>query len=171
MKKIAFILLLTAFTLSVFGQKEDKFEKIRELKLEFLKKKLALTEDEEKKFIPLYEKFTDELEALHKSAKSDFALEDIDLTFMTDAECEKLITDIIDFKQKEVDLIKKYTAEFKKVLPVKKVAMIFKAEVEFRKQLFKKLKDKRKDKNKGDKGDKGDKGSKNKKEINDTDDE
>ncbi len=158
MKKIIIALLMGCFAVSAFAQ-PDK-EKIKELKVEFLKKKLALTEDEEKKFMPLYEKFMTESEELRKTFKTDIDLEDVDLTFMTDAECEKLINDIIEFKQKEVDLIKKHTAEFKKVLPVKKVAMIFKAEVEFRKHLFKKLKDKRKDKKKGDKGDKGKKGKK-----------
>lgn len=169
MKKIIVAFLMGCFAVGAFAQ-PDK-DKIKELKIEFLKKKLALTEDEEKKFMPLYEKFMTESDELRKTFKSDIDLEEIDLTFMTDAECEKLINDIIEFKQKEVDLIKKHTAEFKKVLPVKKVAMIFKAEVEFRKHLFKKLKDKRKDKRKGDKGDKGDKGKKGKKDVPETEDE
>jgi hypothetical protein len=65
---------------------------------------------------------------------------------MSDADCEKLINNTIEYKQKEVDLIKKYTVEFKKVLPVKKVAMIFKAEMEFKRHLLKKLHKNRKGK-------------------------
>lgn len=129
---------MTVFALSAFGQKK-KFEKIREAKIEFLKKKLALTEEEEKKFIPLYEKFMDESDELRKNYKNDVDLAEVDLTFMSDADCEKLINTTIEYKQKEVDLIKKYTAEFKKVLPVKKVAMIYKAEIEFKRSLLKKL--------------------------------
>lgn len=143
MKNILLLILFTSFSVSVFAQKG---EKLRAAKIEFIKKKLALTEDEKTKFIPLYEKFLDEMETLRKGFKNDVDIMDVDLTFMTDAECEKLITDIIDFKQKEVDLIKKHTAEFKKVLPIKKVAMVFKAEVEFKKELVKKLKGWKKDK-------------------------
>jgi len=145
MKKILLIFFMGMLTLSTFAQDG---EKLREEKVKFLKKKLALTADEEKKFIPLYEKYTDEMQELRKTFKSDVDLAEVDLTFMSDEECQKLIDDILGFKQKEVDLIKKYTDEFKKVLPVKKVAMIFKAEVEFKKQLVKKLREYRRDKRK-----------------------
>lgn len=145
MKKIILVALMAIFALSAFGQKKD-FKKIREAKIEFLKKKLALTEEEEKKFIPLYEKFMDESDELRQNFKTDVDLAEVDLTFMSDADCEKLINNTIDYKQKEVDLIKKYTAEFKKVLPVKKVAMIYKAEIEFKRSLLKKLHKNRKDK-------------------------
>lgn len=173
MKKIVFILLLLAFAVTAFGQK-DKFEKIREAKKEFIKKKLALTEDEEKKFMPLLEKYMDESDELRKQFKSKVDLEEVDLTFMSDEECEKLINEIVEFKQKEVDLIKRYTAEFKKVLPVKKVAMLFKAETEFRHKLLKDLKKgmrKGEKGSKGDKGDKGEKGEKGAKDFTPDDDE
>jgi len=145
MKKIILATLVAVFALSAFGQKKD-FKKIREAKIDFLKQKLALTEEEEKKFIPLYEKFMDESDALRKGCKDNVNLAEVDLTFMSDADCEKLINNTIEYKQKEVDLIKKYTVEFKKVLPVKKVAMIFKAEMEFKRHLLKKLHKNRKGK-------------------------
>lgn len=131
---------MACFTVSLYGQgKENYREKIREAKIEFIKKKLALTETEEKKFLPLYNKFLDESEALRKNSKKNINLAEVDLTFMSDEECEKLINDVTEQKQKEVDLINKYTAEFKKVLPIKKVAMIFKVEHEFKKVLVRKL--------------------------------
>lgn len=131
---------MAAFAVTAFGQgKGKRKDKIREAKIEFIKKKLALTADEEKKFLPIYTAFLDENDALRKSMKKDINLEEVDLTFMSDEECEKLITEISNHKQKEVDLIKKYTTEFKKVLPIKKVAMVFKAEHEFRRYLVKKL--------------------------------
>lgn len=140
MKRIIILLLMTAFAVSTFAQgKEKRKDKIREAKIEFIKKKLVLTADEEKKFLPLYTAFLDENDALRKTLKKDINLEDVDLTFMSDEDCEKLINEISEHKQKEVDLIKKYTAEFKKVLPIKKVAMVFKAEHEFRRYLVKEL--------------------------------
>jgi hypothetical protein len=140
MKKLILIAVLACFSISTFGQeKEKKFEKIREAKIEFIKQRLALTEGEEKKFLPVYNKFLDESDALRNSSKTNTNLSEVDLTFMTDEECEKLIKDITEQKQKEVELIKKYTNEFKKVLPIKKVAMIFKVEHEFKKVLVRKL--------------------------------
>ncbi len=138
MKKIGLVLLMAVFAVAAFGQKK-KNDKICAAKIEFIKKKLALTADEEKKFTPLYNAFSEEGEALRTSFKSKVNLADIDLTFMTDEECQELINSIAEQKQKELDLIKKYTAAFKKILPVKKVAMIFKAEYEFKRLLVRKL--------------------------------
>ncbi len=140
MKKLIIITLLACFSISTWGQKKEKQrDKIREAKIEFIKQRLALTEDEEKKFLPVYNKFLDESDALRKNSKTNINLSEVDLTFMTDEECEKLIKDITEQKQKEVELIKKYTNEFKKVLPIKKVAMIFKVEHEFKKVLVRRL--------------------------------
>lgn len=138
MKKVIVLLLMAAFVTAAFGQGKRK-DKIRAAKIEYIKKKLALSADEEKKFLPIYTSFLDENDALRKSLKKDINLEEVDLTFMSDEECEKLINEISAHKQKEVDLIKKYTTEFKKILPIKKVAMVFKAEHDFRKHLVKEL--------------------------------
>jgi len=123
-------------------------EKLKEERIAFVKKKLALTAEEDKKFTPLYTKMIDEMDALRESKKSSARLEDLDLTFMTDEECEKAINDFLSHKEKEVILLKNYNTEFKKVLPVKKVAMIYKAEHEFKREILKKLRKGLREKNK-----------------------
>jgi hypothetical protein len=62
-----------------------------------------------------------------------------DLPNMTDAEAEKVLNDMVGFKIAEAELLKKYAAEFKKVLPVKKVVLLFKAENDFKREILKKL--------------------------------
>jgi hypothetical protein len=64
---------------------------------------------------------------------------------MTDAEAEKVLNDMVNFKIQEADLLKKYAAEFKKVLPVKKVVLLFKAENDFKRELLKKLSQRNRD--------------------------
>jgi hypothetical protein len=44
----------------------------------------------------------------------------------------KLIDDELEYRQKELDLQRKYNPEFKKVLPVKKVAKFYRAEQQFK---------------------------------------
>ena len=63
----------------------------------------------------------------------------VESTTMTDAEAEKVLNDMVNFKIQEADLLKKYASEFKKVLPVKKVVLLFKAENDFKRELLKKL--------------------------------
>jgi len=126
----------------LIAQPKGKYhERIKEARIEFMKKKLALTPEEEKAFIPLYTAMLDELDSLKKTYKEEVDLRDVDLTFMPDKECEKLVENIQRFKTEEVAISNRYTEEFKKVLPIKKVAMIYKAEFEFRKELVERLRE------------------------------
>lgn len=123
--------------------REKHADKIKAARIEFMKKKLALTPEEEKSFIPLYTAMLDEMDSLRRYFKDDIDLKDVDLTFMTDKECEKLIESVQEFRTKELEITKRYTDEFKKILPVKKVAMIYKAEFEFRRELVERLREER----------------------------
>lgn len=133
------ILLMSILLIEAQSQPRPGKEKIREARIEFMKKKLALTPEEERNFIPKYEAMLNEQDSLRKLYKQEVDLEDLDLTFMTDKECEKVLADIIAFREKEVAILKKYDEEFRKVLPIKKVAMIHKAEHEFKKEILKRL--------------------------------
>jgi hypothetical protein len=52
---------------------------------------------------------------------------------------------MLNFKVQEAELFKKYANEFKKVLPTKKVVLLFKAENEFKRELLKQLANKKRD--------------------------
>ena len=55
--------------------------------------------------------------------------------------------------QKELDLQKEYNSKFKAVLPIKKVAKLYVAEEQFKMELLNKLKDKDRNRDRGDRGD------------------
>ena len=61
----------------------------------------------------------------------------------TEHEADKYINEQLVLKQTEIDAVKKYIPEFKKVLPISKVAKLLSIEQEFKVQLLKKIKDKR----------------------------
>ncbi len=136
------LFFLAGYGLAQSQGREKLREEIKKQQIEFVSSKLALSADEESKFTPLYSKYLDEFEELRIKQKTE-KLEKVDLTFMSDAECEKLMQEMIQYREAEIALIKKYNEEFKKILPVKKVAMIYKAEHEFKKQVIKKFKSKR----------------------------
>jgi hypothetical protein len=58
---------------------------------------------------------------------------------MSDADVSKVLEDELVFKQNELNLTKKYLPQFKTVLPVKKVAKLFKAEEDFKTELLKRM--------------------------------
>ena len=59
---------------------------------------------------------------------------------MSDKEAEAYLVAELTLKQKEYELSKEYYEKFKKVLPIKKIALIRRAEEDFKKELIKNIK-------------------------------
>lgn len=120
--------------------KSGDLQKIETMKVGFITNKLQLTPEEAKAFWPIYNQYESEKKAARKSTigeKEEFK----PLDQMSDAEAQKLIENQIAWKSKELDLLKKYIGEFKKVLPVKKVAKLMMVEEQFKKMLLEKAKE------------------------------
>jgi len=146
MKKILLILFLS-MGLSLLAQQTDvseetKHEKIDVLKIGFITEKLALTSKEAELFWPIYNKFEQDIKTVRKKQREltkAFKLK----TKPSEQEADKYINEQMVLKQNEIDALKKYIPEFKKVLPTTKVAKLLSIEQEFKIQLLKKIKDKR----------------------------
>jgi hypothetical protein len=138
-KYIIMIMVLLISTISQ-AQKPGK-ERIEAMKIGFITKRLSLTAEEAQRFWPVYNRFVDEQEKLRKSTKANLIEELADPSALSDAEAEKALQEMLQFKSNEAVLIRKYTNEFKKVISVQKVVMLFKAELEFKRELLKQLKE------------------------------
>jgi hypothetical protein len=136
------VLGLLLFTqLSLLAQKGKIKDRIEPLKIAYITQKLGLTSEEAQKFWPVYNKFNDDLQKLRSSTKDKLADELSELATMSETEAEKTLNEMLNYKVSEAELIKKYASEFKKVLPVKKVVMLYKAENDFKRELLKKLRE------------------------------
>jgi arginine decarboxylase-like protein len=62
---------------------------------------------------------------------------------MSDKEVEELIENTLKFRQAEVEIERKALAEYKKLLPIRKVALLLKAEKDFQREILKNLKKRR----------------------------
>lgn len=141
-KYILIIAMFIAFNSNIMAQNGERLEA---MKIGFITERLNLTADEAKVFWPVYNKFTEELKKLRLSTKGKITEEMADMPNMNDTEAEKVLTDMVNFKINEAELIKKYAAEFKKVLPIKKVVLLFKAENDFKRELLKQLANRKRD--------------------------
>ncbi len=137
MKNLITIALLW---LSVYGytQNAPQKAKIESMKIGFITEKLQLTPEEAQVFWPVYNQYESERKAIRESTLGKYKDDGIKLEEMNDQQADQLINDHIAFRSKEVELQKKYVAEFKKVLPVKKVAKLMTIEEQFKKQLLEK---------------------------------
>ena len=125
-------------------QREKRKAKMKEMKKAFIKVELELTDEEEKAFWPIYDKYEVKREALRKEQrglrKKYKGKKPSDLT---DQEAEELITNEMEFRQKRLDLDKAFQEELKGVIPVQKVLLLYKAERKFKKQLLDRMKGRR----------------------------
>ncbi len=118
-------------------------EKVEAMKIGFITDYLDLSSEEAKEFWPVYNKYQDEIEVLRKGRRQNFMNDHADLNSMSDAELEKLVDSEIIFHQNELDIQKKFHPQFKKVLPMQKVAKLYRAEEEFKKKLLDMIRERR----------------------------
>lgn len=133
MRKLLYILLLSAAGLGMQAQGGGKKEKIEALRVAFITRQLNLSSEESQKFWPVYNEYQDKLKAARREMKAHQA------SFASDKEAQEFLDAELLYKQRDVNLYKEYYEKFKKVLPVKKVAELRHAEEEFKKELLKQL--------------------------------
>jgi hypothetical protein len=134
MKKIIIVCLSIVLSVSAFAQQGKRIEAMR---IAFITQRLNLTSEEAQQFWPVFNQFSEKMQQI-KGPKSDTALED-----MSDADAEKMILSEFDKEAKELELKKEYYQKLKKVLPVRKVAKLYRAERDFKNELVKYLKEAR----------------------------
>ncbi len=133
-------LVLCCFMVTVsFAQPGSKRDKIEALRVTFINQKVNFTTQEAQLFWPLYDEYNDKLDNAKKTFRQQF-IKNIDFTTLSDKEAEAYINAELSLKQREYELYKEYFEKFKKVLPIKKVALLRRAEEEFKKELIKNIK-------------------------------
>lgn len=146
MRKLLFILLLlnTSIAFSQQIEEEDnvKNEKIESLKIAFITERLALTPKEAEVFWPVFNRFEKEMKAIRNKQRENIKVFK-NKPNITDQEADKFIAEQMQYKQQEVDLLKKYLPEFKKVLPSAKIAKLLSLEQEFKIHLLQKIKERK----------------------------
>jgi hypothetical protein len=147
MRKIKYLMTAILFTGSTcFLQAQTPTpvrEKVESMKVGFLTERLNLTPEEAKAFWPVYTKYENELEALRKTRRENLVNAKKNFDEMTDKDIEKAVDNEIAFRQSELDLLKKYHPQFKQVLPIKKVAKLYRAEEDFKAKLLDMIQEKR----------------------------
>ena len=135
-----------ACTAQPMGPHHDKRGQIEAHKIAFITGALDLTPEEAQVFWPVYNQCQKEREEFRKSNRKQFKEggEHNPLDEMSDKEVEILVDNEIAMRQKELDMDKECHAKYKQVLPIKKIAKLYRAEMEFKKVLLKKMQEHKK---------------------------
>ena len=116
---------------------------IESMKIAFITKRLSLTPEEAKVFWPVYDEYSTEMKSVRENRVSNLKEAKGEIDNLSDKEVDNIIADDIALRQQEVDILKKYHPRFKQVLPIKKVAKLFKAEEEFKRELLEKIRERK----------------------------
>ena len=143
MKTMKLVICATLMFLVISVAAQPRKEKIETYKIAFITQKLNLTTQEAQQFWPIYNEYADKLETNRKTYRQTAKKANVEI--MTDKEAEEFLNAEYNLKQKELELYKEYYGKFKKVLPIKKVALLKQAEEEFKRELIKNIRERKQD--------------------------
>lgn len=139
--KTFLIVMLLVPSFCMFGQngefKEKLKDKFKAQKVAYITSELELSESESQKFWPIYNSYQSEIEQLKA---------DIDIKpsrDMSDKEAEDMMYALLENRSKEIDVQKKYIQKMKTAISARKIAMLFKAERQFKEKVVSNMKERR----------------------------
>lgn len=134
--------ILTGFLLLIMalpGFAQPSGERVEALKVAFITRQLSLSSQEAKVFWPVYDEYQNERKRILKNRRVEKLMAVENFQDMSDAEMETTLDKMMELKMAEAELDLKYYREFKEVLPIHKVAKLYRAEKKFTRMLLKGL--------------------------------
>lgn len=118
--------------------RKGRSEEIESYKIAYLTQKLELTPAEAKIFWPIYNDWQKELSTLRSDRNaSGISFKKLDeIEAMPDNQIHALITNEINYKQRNLNLEKKYYNRLKTSLPLKVVGKYYRAQETFKRELL-----------------------------------
>jgi hypothetical protein len=118
------------------GPSPELFEKIKAEKISFFTSKLDLTPSEAQAFWPVYNEFEKKRFDVQSQIHDFERMPDEKFASLSEPEMEKLSKSYIESFEREGTLRKEYHNQFMKILPIKKVLLMYRSENEFRSHLI-----------------------------------
>ena len=142
MKTLYTLIILAVFCFSNLNAQErrgkdpEMFEKIKAEKISFFTAKLDLSPAEAQEFWPVYNEFEKKRFEIKGQIHQFERMSEEEFTKLSESEIEKLTDNYIGSFEKEALLLKEYNKQFQKILPKKKVLMMYRTENNFRSHLI-----------------------------------
>jgi hypothetical protein len=148
MKHVSILLLVLLTWMPLFAQTPGGntptptgAERVQALKVAFITKALNLTPDEAQKFWPVYNEYSDKRDAVRKQLQANRQKVKDGAETLSPEELLRLADEEMTLRQQDLDLQKEMHEKLKKILPAKKLALLYVAEEDFKKELLKMLKE------------------------------
>ena len=130
------IILFSVLLLSLNAYAQGGTGKVRKMREEYITNKMHLNADQNARFWSVYNRYLNERSSLRAVYKNQFG----NKGSVYDA--NRYVDDNIEYKQKDLDLSKKYKDELLKVINAQQLAKLYQIERDFKQMLIQTLKDK-----------------------------
>jgi len=147
MKQIIAAILFLFLPFLVSAQRSgSRNTEIEAYKVSYLKEKLELTPEESKIFWPIYTAWTNEQTALRQERREKMISfrKSTEIEDLSDTEVQTLITNELNFKQRDLNIERKYYNKLKTSLPIKTVGKYYRAQETFKRELLSRYREGRK---------------------------
>lgn len=121
---------------------EERMQEIKTQKIAFITQRLALTPEEARTFWPVYDRYDQEIEAVRKEMRARNK-ETREGTTLTEAEAARILDEGLAAHQRELDIRKRYSGEFRKTIGAVKTLRLARSERDFNRELFKRVREHR----------------------------
>ena len=142
MKQLLVALLVLGFT-GLNGQPKDlekRKEKIDALRVAFITTEVSISPEEAAAFWPIYNELSEKMFTLEMEDRKSRKKAMKNKETLSDKELENVIQAHFRRELQRAQLKKEYHERLKLVLPIQKLALVYDAEFEFRRELMKELK-------------------------------
>jgi len=146
MKKLLLLSILSIFSITILiaqektGSTTEMFEKIKAEKISFFTEKLSLTPSEAQAFWPVYNEFEKKRFDIQRQIHEFEHMPEDKVNSLSDSEIDQMTNNYVSSFEKEAMLLKEYNKQFLRVLPKKKVLMMYRTENQFRGHLIREYK-------------------------------
>jgi hypothetical protein len=141
-KLIILFLLVSSAVLAQKNQGRPDVHRIKAIKIGIITEKLQLSESQAERFWPLYNVYSDERAEVNRNIRQK--IKGNSESNMSDSESLKRQDEILDLKEKDIQIERKYRDKFLKIISPKQYSDLLEAEHQFNKMLIEKLKEMRK---------------------------
>lgn len=144
MKNILAATILLFLPFLVSAQRDNgRRSEIDAYRISYLKEKLELTPEESKIFWPIYTAWQAEQSALRKERREKLISfrKITEIEDLSDTQVQTLITNELDFKQKDLNIERKYYGRLKSSLPIKTIGKYYRAQETFKRELLSRYRD------------------------------
>lgn len=140
---IVFVLGMSflSFSQDKKAKREERQDKVKNLKIAYFTKELNLSTNESEKFWPIYNEMEEKMKNIRKGNKKSIDQLQENSESMSDDDFKKSMNQIFDTEMEETNVKKEYYNKMAGAIGYKKAGKVYRLEREFKVMLLKEMKD------------------------------